>query len=181
MSTQNNYEPRPIPGFPDYSITREGRVWSKRRRDARGQLCGGVWLKPSVATNGYLQVGLWKQGKRHGRLVHRLILEVFVGPRPAGMEARHLDGRKTRNRLDNLKWGTKSENAQDSIKHGTPVDNRGERSGNAKLTESIVILIRQLWSIRWMDVTRQELGEMFGITKQHVGCIINRKAWAHIS
>jgi hypothetical protein len=37
-------------------------------------------------------------------LVHRLVLEAFVGPCPAGMEAKHRDGDYTNNTLSNLLW-----------------------------------------------------------------------------
>lgn len=96
------------------------------------------------------------------------------------METRHLDGTRTNNQLDNLCWGTKVENTQDQVRHGTHADNRGERHGHAKLTESIVILIRQLWSIRWMGVTQVELGEMFNISNKTVSDLVHRKRWKHI-
>ena len=55
----------------------------------------------------------------HTRLVHRLVLEAFVGPRPEGMVARHLNGDPGDNRLENLAWGTQSENNYDKVRHGT--------------------------------------------------------------
>jgi hypothetical protein len=51
--------------------------------------------------------------------VHHLVLEAFVGPRPAGHEAAHGDGDKTNNALANLRWATPKENAADRYRHGT--------------------------------------------------------------
>jgi hypothetical protein len=43
----------------------------------------------------------------------------FVGPCPAGLEIRHLNGNATDNHLSNLTYGTKSENELDRVRHGT--------------------------------------------------------------
>jgi len=112
-------ELRTIPGFPDYAVTRDGRVWSKPRLDSRGERCGDRWLKPEVSGKGCLQVRLFLSGKRQSRMISRLVLEAWVGPHPDGMECRHLDGDPTNNNLSNLKWGTRSETMRDSIQHGT--------------------------------------------------------------
>jgi hypothetical protein len=47
------------------------------------------------------------------------VLEAFVGPRPPGLECRHLDGNPANSVLANLAWGTHSENMQDRVRHGT--------------------------------------------------------------
>lgn len=53
------------------------------------------------------------------RLVHQLVLEAFVGPRPEGMEGCHNNGDCTDNRLENLRWDTSSNNKLDMLIHGT--------------------------------------------------------------
>ncbi|WP_405506891.1 NUMOD4 motif-containing HNH endonuclease [Streptomyces cyaneofuscatus] len=101
---------RPISGTDDlYEVSNLGRVRSWAR-NARGRV-----IKPQSHQGGYVAVVMLK--KR--RAVHRLVLEVFVGLRPHGMVCRHLDGNKTNNRLDNLKWGTYAENLADMKAHGT--------------------------------------------------------------
>lgn len=52
------------------------------------------------------------------RYVHTLVLETFVGPRPLGAYARHLDDDPRNNRLANLAWGTPSDNAFDASRNG---------------------------------------------------------------
>ena len=56
--------------------------------------------------------------KRGTVLVHVLVLEAFVGPRPAGHEGRHLDDVRSNNTLSNLAWGTQGENYQDALRNG---------------------------------------------------------------
>ena len=65
----------------------------------------------------YLQAALYGDEGRCHEYVHRLVLETFVGPRPDGMEARHLNGDCQDNRVENLIWGTPLENGADKIRH----------------------------------------------------------------
>ena len=50
--------------------------------------------------------------------VQKLVLDAFVGPRPAGAVARHLNDIGIDNRLVNLAWGTASENMRDCATNG---------------------------------------------------------------
>lgn len=99
-----------ILGFPKYSITRGGRVWSERRPGS-----AGGWLKPGKV-NGYPSVVLHKDGQRYDFFVHRLVLETFVGPCPVGMESCHNNGDKNDNRVENLRWDTSAANKADVSK-----------------------------------------------------------------
>jgi hypothetical protein len=110
----NAEEWRPIPGHEDnYMVSTEGRIKSRRREGARGGL-----LKLPLGGHGYLQVNLFRDGEPVKCRVHQLVALTFLGPRPDGMQVRHLDGDRTNSRLANLAYGTLSENMQDMIKHG---------------------------------------------------------------
>jgi HNH endonuclease len=63
-----------------------------------------------------------KDNKLTTRTVHTLVLQAFVGPCPAGMEACHYDGDKANNKLGNLRWDTKRANELDAIRHRTRPD-----------------------------------------------------------
>lgn len=74
---------------------------------------------------GYLVVTLYGEAGGKTYHVHRLVMNAFVGPRPAGMEVRHLDGNPQNALLDNLAYGTPSENRHDRRAHGTdPMANK---------------------------------------------------------
>lgn len=58
-------------------------------------------------------------GRRFERCVHHLVLEAFVGPRPAGMQGCHRDDDPRNNALDNLRWDTPAGNKSDAVRRGT--------------------------------------------------------------
>lgn len=62
-------------------------------------------------------VRLAKEGKMTTKLVHRMMLESFVGPCPDGMQACHANDVADDNRLENLRWDTQSANQADSVQN----------------------------------------------------------------
>src|SRR5688572_12965545 len=95
---------KPIPGFHYYEASDEGRIRSLVRPGTgkRKTYGGGILSAHVNKHNGYEYVGLCVDGVAVTRRVHVLVLATHRGPRPDGMQGRHLDGRKTNNRLVNL-------------------------------------------------------------------------------
>jgi HNH endonuclease len=79
--------------------------------------------------NGYLSIQL---GRARRALVHRLVLEAFVGKAPQGMQCAHADGNRANNALGNLRWVTRKENEADKLRHGTRLS--GDRSFHGQKT-----------------------------------------------
>lgn len=105
---------RPIPGHTRYEVSDLGRVRSLRRGEPK-------LMKPARNVRNeyrYLTV-VSDEGKPWSIQVHRLVLLAFVGPKPDGMETRHLDGDTENNTLANLVYGTRLENVADKVLHGT--------------------------------------------------------------
>lgn len=116
--TSQDTEWRPIPGYEGtYEVSALGNVRSLTRT-SRGRTWPTRILRAWLAA-GYPQVTLVQNGVRTRRHVHTLVGEAFHGPRPHGAVIRHLDGNRTNNRADNLRWGTVQENMHDAIAHGT--------------------------------------------------------------
>ena len=115
---------RPVVGYEgSYEVSTRGRVRSLDRVLHDGHKWRGRELKlvSRMAHDGTprVQVTLHLGGRQRTRLVHHLVLESFIGPRPEGMEACHWDGDASNNCLNNLRWDTHVENEHDKVRHGT--------------------------------------------------------------
>jgi hypothetical protein len=118
----------PVVGFEgSYEVSDLGRI---RSVDRVIDAAHGAWRQPGLVVMGkrrlkgkIIRPGRAASGHLNntqiGKGVHVIVAEAFIGPRPAGMETRHIDGDPSNNRLENLEYGTRSENAEDSKRHGT--------------------------------------------------------------
>ena len=103
---------RPVCGYEGrYEVSDAGEVRSLLRRRI-------LVIRQRPGPRGYLRVTLSFDGVEKDYRVHVLVLEAFVGPRPDGQMARHLNDVRTDNRLENLAWGTQSDNQIDSVRNG---------------------------------------------------------------
>lgn len=122
-NTQNE-EWRPIPGYEGiYEVSSMGRVYSVRRRithkNGATSLVGGRILKGGTLVSGHKTVTLaGSKEKQRTQLVHRIVLEAFVGPCPEDMEACHWNDIPGDNRLANLRWASRTENMYDRSRNG---------------------------------------------------------------
>lgn len=152
---------KPVEGYEGlYEVSDLGRVKSLR---------SGKLMSLSASNTGYMQLNLSGAPARKIRHVHRLVLEAFVGPCPAGMEGCHANGNRADNRLSNLRWDTRKGNMADAIVHG--MTNRGERSPSSKLTELEVRTIRK------SVLNNGELAKIYGVSRESVRDIKLGKRW----
>jgi hypothetical protein len=115
---------REITGYEgSYEVSDSGDVRSLDRvveyRTGRRVPLKGVTLSPALSKCGHLKVSLTQHNQAETRLVHQLVAEAFIGPRPDGLEVRHLNGIGTDNRVENLAYGTHQQNVRDRNRHGT--------------------------------------------------------------
>lgn len=153
---------RTIPSFPNYEVSENGLV----RRKAYEMV--------QQFKGGYARVGLTAGDGQTERTVHSLVAEAFRGPRPTGLEIRHLDGDRENNSPTNLKYGTRLENSMDKVRHGTMA---GGLNGRAKMNEDTVLRARDMRTFgskithiaKWLNVSEDSLGKLFrGETWSHI-------------
>jgi hypothetical protein len=170
-----------VQGFPGYRVGTDGSVWScwfrvgHSRRAAWHLSSRWLLLKSRKTKNGYFIVSLHPGAPTPMPYVHHLVLLAFVGPRPANMVCRHMDGDKSNNRLDNLTWGTYAENENDKVLHGR--SNRGSRQGSAILNEEKVKEIKLRLA---SGEKRQSIAVVFGVSKHAIDGIAWGKRWKHV-
>jgi hypothetical protein len=152
---------KPHPDWPGYGGDIDGNIYSHipPRRP--------VLLKPWVKGCGHHSVSLRRDGKTHKILVHRFILELFVGRCPPGLEGCHGEEGAAVNALRNLRWDTHQENTRDRFRHG-------ELYGKQKLTPDQVHEIKRL---RQEGKKLREIASQFGVTETTVSHVANGKTW----
>lgn len=87
-----------------YEISDQADVRSVRR---------GIVLRQYRERKGYRSVSLYRNGRKSTRRVHVLMAEVFLGPRPAGLEVCHGPAGVDDNTPGNLRWDTSKSNSGD--------------------------------------------------------------------
>ena len=157
---RNQSEWYPLRGFEGrYEITQEGLI--------RSVLTGAIrkWAFPSGKIQ-YPSVQIWKNNKPLNLLVHVMVAENFLPPRPTPLhEVNHADGNKLNPHIDNLEWMTRSENMAHAWRTGlrTTTVNcaQGESHPQSKLT---TVAVEQLRRRREDDgISYVLLGKEFGV------------------
>lgn len=112
-----------IPGFEgDYQVSRYGQVRSVDRfRNTHNGIkyCVGVIKALDSNNDGYLQVGLYRDGKSVKTCgVHQYVAQAFI-PNPENKPTvNHIDGDKHNNCVENLEWATYSEQQEHATRTG---------------------------------------------------------------
>jgi hypothetical protein len=153
---------RPIPGFVGiYEISDFGEI--RRLKGGSGAITGRI-QKANPNRDGYPRAYLKNAPNAPVyKLVHVLVCEIFIGPRPPGMESCHFDGDPSNCALTNLRWDTPLANAADKRRHGKVYS--GEHHANSKLTDA------QVRELRVAPGSQRAIARQFGITQQTVSDI----------
>lgn len=156
------------------------RIGIRRVLIARGSDGGPRYhvRAPETIKGGYQRVSLSLHGHSKHYLMHVLVAEAFIGPRPAGHEVNHQDLDPTNNRAFNLEYTTPSGNVRHSFAQGKRCPARGEGHGQAKLTHDQARALLDRWRVG--GITRRKLAHDFGVNPSTSGRIIAGKLWAHL-
>lgn len=112
---------KPVLGYENrYEISNHGRVRSLTQKVWNGHAwytLPGKMLK--TGGKGHYPKIVLRDGTSGKKVyIHDLVLNHFVGEKPKGYYARHLDDNGMNNHVSNLTWGTPSENSYDKVRNG---------------------------------------------------------------
>lgn len=159
-----------------YQISNFGRVKSFPKRNFHGTII----LKPKINRQGYLRVGLHKNGKVKHFPIHRLVAQAFI-PNPDNLpEPNHEDGCKFNNHVSNLKWSTKSENMQHAARIGIITGLHGEKNPMAKLTDAQCEEIRQIYTESNGTISMRVLANKYDVAPATIWRIVNGKTYKNV-
>jgi hypothetical protein len=164
---------RDAPGFGgQYLVSNHGRVMSLQWGKSR-------ILKPAPNSQGYLIVGLRKDGYRKSMLVSRLVMLAFLPVANAGdLQVNHKDFNLTNNTLSNLEWTTPRENVDHFLDTGKRVGActiKGEAHHLSRLTEERVIEMRRLFDEGNHDC--MQIANIYGISHSTALQVLKGKSW----
>jgi hypothetical protein len=162
---------RTLPDCPGYRIGSDGSVWSCWNHR------WGMWSrwrrrKANPGGNGYPLVSLRGRGRVY---VRRLVLEAFIGPCPAGMEACHNNDNRADNRPGNLRWDSHAVNTDDAFRNGQSP--RGGSRARAKLTDGQARAIRGL---KDSGLSAAQAAREFGVSRRTVRGVWRGEYWTHV-
>lgn len=113
---------RKIKEYEGYEVSNYGevRTLGLKQEYSDGRVIGkpSKLLKPNAANNGYYNVFLYKNTKKKGYGIHRLVAQAFI-PNPDNLpQVNHINGNKHDNRVENLEWCNASYNQLHAVKKG---------------------------------------------------------------
>lgn len=151
-----------------YGITEDGKVWSHRQNR---------FLKTQLNINGYLKIGLCKDGIQKRFFIHRLVARRFIPNLDSKLQVNHIDMNKLNNHVSNLEWCTNQEN----MNHRTSYEiltNKKRPIQSRKLSEQIVKEIRIL---RDNGISLTRISRIYGIDEGTIYFCVKRITYKDIS
>jgi hypothetical protein len=115
-----------IPGYPNYSVTKDGKVWSELKQ---------IFLKEVDNGNGYKKVMLCDKLTKKAYLIHRIVALTYLDNIDNKPCVNHKNGIKSDNRLENLEWCTYSENNKHAFRTGLKCHSELQKSKISKNAE----------------------------------------------
>jgi hypothetical protein len=156
-----------------YKISSLGRMASLARKDSMGRDVNERILSQNIA-HGYFYVDLCLEGDRKRYFIHRLVAQYFVKNPLNKPEVNHIDGNKQNDCMQNLEWVTSSENKLHSYRIGLQKRRPGIKHPLAKLNDDSIREIRK------SNLSNDELGEKYGVTRGTIWAAKNGKTWLHV-
>lgn len=156
----------------NYKVSSDGKIYSINYNHTNTI----QEIKPRKNKHGYLQVGLYINGKCKRITVHKLVALTFI-PNPHNYtQVNHIDGNKNNNCVNNLEWCSPKQNIHHAIE--TNLIKVGEKSVHATLTNKDVNNICK--DIMTGEYTIQDLASKYNTTYYIIHDIFKKKSWKSV-
>lgn len=139
-----------------------------------------AFLRPAVDGPGYYHTSLRMKPLNLSIRVHQIVGEHFCNKIQLPgkvMGWNHKDGNKLNNYYLNLEYILLSENVAHAIRTGL-MDFKGEKHHNVKLTEEMVLQMREL---RKTGMIYKDIGKIFGVGRRHAADVVNGICWGWLT
>ena len=155
-----------IPGYPEYHLTKDGRVFSTKRYPE------GKEMKVQFNKKGYKMIMLYKKNEKHNYSWHtvnlsRLMWEVWNGTIPDGQFIRYKDSDKNNVSLDNLECVENLCGPRDDLCIGVQlkrIDGKHKRKFKKSSEAAAFLHIKQVDVIRYAQ-TEEPCGYYISLIK----------------
>lgn len=154
-----------------YLVSDRGEVFS---------VATGCFLKPTIGKEGYYQYNIGISRKDSKRVfAHRLVACAFI-PNPKGKpQVDHINGNRSDNRVENLRWATAKENVNNPItipKHREAVRKNALKMNDGK---RVSVEVYKDGTLVKVFPTSREAAKYVGSTPQNVSsCLLGRRKTA---
>ena len=155
---------RPVVGYEGlYEVSDLGRV----RTLAKYRFPERI-MRPQRSPSGYAIVHLTREKRSTSSLIHRLVMEAFVGPRPANKCVNHIDNNRANPAVSNLEYVTAKQNTRHAMLTG------GLREQSWSKKAAITGDRLRLLAAYGGAATHAELAEIFGVSKMTISKYLGR-------
>lgn len=154
---------RRIPQYPDYAVSACGRVFRWRPI--------GYWRElktPARYNGGYPTFTAVTNGQRRNVNVHIVVAQLWIGPRPQGLQVCHVDDNKQNPHVNNLEYGTPGYNTRQAWATGLATN-------LAKLTLESAAYIRAVKPETAQAI--RQIAKQFGVKSRTVRDVLSGHTW----
>lgn len=131
-------------------------------------------IKNIHGKGGYLSATLSFKNKPKTFYIHRLVALHFI-PNPLNKpDVNHKDYNRWNNVVENLEWATTKENVRYSSEQKRMSGRVGEKAWNSIIKEKDILVIRS------SKLTQLELSKEYGVSRECISAIKNKRTWSHI-
>ena len=136
-----------IKAYPNYEISSLGKVKNLNTNQN---------MKLRKRDDGYIDVGLTKNGQQTNELLHRLVGKTFCKKQSGEVEVDHIDKNRSNNKSSNLRWATGSDNQR----------NKGIAKNNSSGVSGVCFdKDKNCWISNYYNSNHKQISKSFSVAK----------------